>query len=161
MNKETFKAGDEVYCPLLSKTIHKLAVFSTSSSKTLLQHKHLTLSFYHNGKINQADDLPSIFHAKPEKQKQLEALYKCDFESPKLKGSDLTKRLLSEGKHVLCYVSDLSDYSAIAKKKFALLVHTLCGDFSFEDTDGVAWKYAVPCNDYANLVDGVLIKGEQ
>jgi len=159
MNKETFKAGDEVYCPLLSKTIHKLAVFSTSSSKTLLQHKHLTLSFYHNGKINQADDLPSIFHAKPEKQKQLEALYKCDFESPKLKGSDLTRKLLSEGKHVLCYVNCHDDISAI-KEHVIRIIDSIDGGI-FRNKGGSGWKYAVPCNDYANLVDGVLIKSEQ
>lgn len=155
---EQFKAGDEVYCPYLGRKVYKLDNFGVQAYPLTIEKK---VSFTSYGKISVNHLQPDLFHATPENKALFEALYKCDFESPKLKGSDLTRKLLSEGKHVLCYVSDLSDYSAIAKKKFALLVHALCGDFSFEDTDGVAWKYAVPCNDYANLPDGVLIKSEQ
>ena len=156
MNKETFKAGDEVYCPLFGFSIYQLGTGNSGSFPILINEHD---GFTSNGLSQISDKTSSIFHATPENKQLLEALYKCEFESPKLKGSDLTRKLLSEGKHVLCYVSDLSDQHC---KELKLITSPLEGDFSFVDIDEVAWKYAVPCNDYANLVDGVLtLKSEQ
>lgn len=156
MNKETFKAGDEVYCPSISTYIKKLSKTNSIAFPIEITDFEQYLS---NGCEGMDSPVPSIFRATPENKALLEALYKCEFESPQPKGSDLTRKLLSEGKHVLCYVSDLSDQHC---KELKLITSPLEGDFSFVDIDEVAWKYAVPCNGYDNLVDGVLtLKSEQ
>jgi hypothetical protein len=154
---EQFKAGDEVYCPKLGLKICTLEKGIVNSYPIRINEHN---SFSLEGKAVIVDSVQSIFHATPENKLLLEALYKCDFESPKLKGSDLTRKLLSEGKHVLCYVSDQSEDLAVSQK-FAVLV-TACVNSThpFYGTAGYK-KYAVPCNDYANLADGVLIKSEQ
>jgi exosome complex RNA-binding protein Csl4 len=108
--------------------------------------------FQPSGSRTNTDTPKNLFHATPENKALLEALYKCDFESPKLKGSDLTRKLLSEGKHVLCYVSDESDSGA----NVTIVVMKKVSNGMFFDLDETDWTYAVPCNDYANLVDGVL-----
>jgi hypothetical protein len=146
---EQFKAGDEVYCPKLGLKICTLEKGIVNSYPIRINERN---SFSLEGKAVIVDSVQSIFHATPENKALLEALYKCEFESPKLKGSDLTRKLLSEGKHALCYVSDVSDES----------IHSAVGIISclrsdkFVTQTGNSWRFAVPCNDYANLVDGVL-----
>ena len=152
---EQFKAGDEVYCPRLNNKIH---VVKAHDSKTY-PIAVLGLDLKPNGCYHEKDDLSCIFHATPENKALLEALYKCEFEPPKLKGSDLTRKLLSEGKHVLCWMSDDSDILAPTHAKNNIVFKFNKG--LFFTLDGSSFEYAVPCNDYANLVDGVLIKGEQ
>jgi hypothetical protein len=149
---EQFKAGDEVYCPLIDLTIHTI-------------HKHNGLLFIDpalatrvyfqpSGSRTNTDTPKNLFHATPENKLLLEALYKCDFESPKLKGSDLTRKLLSEGRHVLCYVSDSTDdLPSEHKGVCAVLSYS---NKKFHTSGGNYYNYAAPCNDYANLVDGVL-----
>ena len=149
MNKETFKAGDEVYCPSKDFNIHQLS--STVNSSTYPNRiDNWTLT--NEGKLTPLSVTPTIFHATPENKALLEALYKCEFESPKLKGSDLTRKLLSEGKHVLCYVSDVCDLFSIDSE---VMVIQSYNELYFKSVNN-SWKYAVPCNDYANLVDGIL-----
>ena len=159
MNNEqpTFKAGDEVYCPARSTEIYVLEPVHVQSFGVDFSSQISGLSpFTRDGKIYKKYKNQSIFHATPENKVLLEALYKCDFESPKLKGSDLTRKLLSEGKHVLCYVGFESDAAAI-KGRIIRLIESSKGDLFYQSaTGGNAYPHAVPCNDYANLVDGVL-----
>ena len=151
---EQFKAGDEVYCPQMGKLVYMLD-----------EIPHNPIYFYLagfasldvNGKVSPRHNVPAIFHATPENKALLEALYKCEFESPKLKGSDLTRKLLSDGKHVLCYVRNDSEGDCADKIE---IVTELFEDV-FLTLRRQSYKYAVPCNDYANLADGVLIKSEQ
>lgn len=152
---EQFKAGDEVYYPSLDFNIHVLALNEKNGLYCLVIDNGDGISI--NGKYLHTDKLPSIFHATPENKALLESLYKCEFEGPKLKGSNLTRKLLSEGKHVLCYVSNVCDLFSIDSE---VMVIQSCNDQYFKSVNN-SWKYAVPCNDYANLVDGVLIKREQ
>jgi hypothetical protein len=159
MNEQpTFKAGDEVYCPSHNTAISKLiATKNVQGYPVAIQYWN---SYTESGCMNSARNLSDIFHATPENKLLLEALYKCEFESPKLKGSDLTRKLLSEGKHVLCYLSVHGDGAANNKKFTGLVVRF--DDNRFTDGSGSTWFSAVPCNDYANLVDGVLtLKSEQ
>mgnify|MGYP006349452971 CR=1 FL=1 len=157
MNKETFKAGDEVYCPSKDFNIHQLS--STVNSSTYPNRiDNWTLT--NEGKLTPLSVTPTIFHATPENKALLEALYKCEFESPNLKGSDLTRKLLSEGKHVLCGLSVHGDGAAGNGTFVGLIVRF--EDGRFIDGSNNPWSNAVPCNDYANLVDGVLtLKSEQ
>lgn len=156
MNKETFKAGDEVYCPKLGLKICTLEKGIVNSYPIRINEHN---SFSLEGKAVIVDSVQSIFHATPENKALLEALYKCEFESPKLKGSDLTRKLLSEGKHVLCRVNQASDFTA-EKYNDIVIVRSFEGSL-FRSLNG-SWKHAVPCNDYANLPDGVLtLKSEQ
>ena len=150
---EQFKAGDEVYCPYLGRKVYKLDNFGVQAYPLTIEKK---VSFTSYGKLSVNHLQPDLFHATPENKALLEALYKCEFESPKLKGSDLTRKLLSEGKHVLCFFSDQSDEHAVDKGAVRIVVGCDGGAFVFKR--GICnWKYAVPCNDYANLVDGVLL----
>jgi len=54
---------------------------------------------------------------------------------------------------VLCYVSDVRDDNICN----AMGIVSSLNNSNFVTKTGNAWKYAVPCNDYANLVDGVLL----
>ena len=160
MNKETFKAGDEVYCPYHGRKVYKLDNFGVQAYPLTIEKK---VSFTSYGKISVNHLQPDLFHSTPENKQLLEALYKCEFESPKLKGSDLTRKLLSEGKHVLCYVSDVSDDDAIDLGKAVItIIERMRGHNLFMGYNLKSHAYAVPCNDYANLVDGGLtLKSEQ
>jgi hypothetical protein len=164
MNKETFKAGDEVYCPSQGVKIHLLCDYESETYPLLLMSSNCAASISTKGFKVITDKIPYIFHATPENKALLEALYKCEFEAPKLKGSDLTRKLLSEGKHVLCYVSNSGDEAASTSGNSQVIIdcstHSL-GEWQFESSVDF-WLYAVPCNDYANLPDGVLtLKSEQ
>lgn len=156
MNKETFKAGDEVYCPSRGLSIYKLVEQKNTHYPVMLDGY---CTYQANGRAAESIPTQSIFYATPENKQLLEALYKCEFESPKLKGSDLTRKLLSEGKHVLCRVNQASDFTA-EKYNDIVIVRSFEGSL-FRSLNG-SWKHAVPCNDYANLPDGVLtLKSEQ
>ena len=151
---EQFKAGDEVYCPRLNGGIH--ALIESKDHRYPLYIERFT-SMTDTGLQEVSNFVPQIFHATPENKLLLEALYKCEFESPKLKGSDLTRKLLSEGaKFILCRVHTRSDNVAGQSNDFAVIKEVLETNSFFKATDGCVWEYAVPCNDYANLVDGVL-----
>lgn len=152
MNKETFKAGDEVYCPAMGEDIFVLDIdsYHRASSEYPLSLRDST--FTTEGLRHTTDKVPYIFHATPENKDLLEALYKCEFESPKLKGSDLTRKLLSEGKHVLCWLNDRSDEECFS----AIGIISRLKNGKFVSQTGNYWKYAVPCADYANLPDGIL-----
>ncbi|MBC7752480.1 MAG: hypothetical protein H7Z73_12355 [Candidatus Saccharibacteria bacterium] len=153
MSKETFKAGDEVYCPSIDTEIHPLIEGGFSEYPLAIKG---IFDLTKDGFLHTFDIHPSIFHATPENKALLEALYKCEFESPKLKGSDLTRKLLNEGADaVLCYFSDESDEYAVYEGTARVVIDYESGLFVFQGTR-VGWTYAVPCNDYANLVDGVL-----
>lgn len=155
---EQFKAGDEVYCPKLGLKICTLEKGIVNSYPIRINEHN---SFSLEGKAVIVDSVQSIFHATPENKLLLEALYKCEFESPKLKGSDLTRKLLSEGKHVICYVSDQNDHRATINKRTSV-IYKIDSSNRFMTIENCLWKYAVPCNDYANLADGVLtLKSEQ
>lgn len=153
---EQFKAGDEVYCPSQGVKIHLLCDYESETYPLLLMNSNCASSISTKGFKVITDKIPYIFHATPENKALLEALYKCDFEAPKLKGSDLTRKLLSGGNHVLCYVSFESEDAAV-KGGIIRLIESVKGDLFYQSaTGGNAYPHAVPCNDYANLVDGVL-----
>ena len=160
---QTFKAGDEVYCPYLGRKVYKLDNFGVQAYPLTIEKN---ISFTSYGKISVNHLQPDLFHATPENKLLLEALYKCDFESPKLRGSDLTRKLLSDGAEaVLCYVSDVSDGVAADKKGVRVIFDYKSETDSFKTSlpngSFQFWHHAVPCNDYANLTDGILIKSEQ
>lgn len=148
---EQFKAGDEVYCPSRGLSVYKLVKQNNTHYPVMLDGY---CTYQANGRAAESIPTQSIFHATPENKALLEALYKCKFESPKLKGSDLTRQLLGEGKHVLCWMSDDSDILAPKHTKNNIVFKFNKG--LFFTLDGSSFEYAVPCNDYANLVDGVL-----
>jgi len=154
---EQFKAGDEVYCPYLGRKVYKLDNFGVRAYPLTIEKK---VSFTSYGKISVNHLKPDLFHATLENKALLEALYKCEFEAPKLKGSDLTRKLLNEGNHVLCGLSVHGDGAAGNGTFVGLIVRF--EDGCFIDGSNNPWSSAVPCNDYANLVDGVLtLKSEQ
>jgi hypothetical protein len=98
MNNTTFKAGDKVYFPRQDGNIYTLV--STDSKEYPLFIDQVSTSFTMCGKFATRDENPSIFHVTDENSVLLSKLYNTQFEKPKkvLKGSDLTRHLISEGK---------------------------------------------------------------
>ena len=82
--KQTFEAGDKVYCPEFGTHIAQL------EETCLLGNIYLTLKsksgvlwfFYHDGYQDIDDKTQSLFHATPENHALLEQLYGIDFEKP-------------------------------------------------------------------------------
>ena len=120
---EQFKAGDEVYCPSRGLSVYKLVKQENTHYPVMLDDY---CTYQANGRAAESIPTQSIFHATPENKALLEALYKCEFESPKLKGSDLTRKLLSEGaKFILCRVHTRSDNVAGQSNDFAVIKEVL------------------------------------
>lgn len=87
MNKETFKAGDEVYCSLMGNKVITLHANPCKDYPLVVRDMCITLE----GKTCRDKPCRQIFHATPENKQLLEALYKCEFESPKLKVGDVDR----------------------------------------------------------------------
>lgn len=103
MNKQTFKAGDKVYYPLMSDKI-----------LTLLKHDEDTVSvdlglgnfFEPNGKKFQHHLAQSIFHATQLNYELLTNLYPhIQFEEPKPTPDTIVKKMLNDGyTYVICNI---------------------------------------------------------
>lgn len=147
-----FKQGDRVYCPQFGTGVY--TVYPDAYCNAPLVVRTPTGSFlgiYEDGKHNEHDVLPSVFHVTPENKELLDRLYNVEFEQPKriLKGSELCKHLLKTRTHVLCRVSDFGD--AVADKNAPIRCIVACRrevGFTFEvgDSTCATYNYAVPIN---------------
>ena len=156
---EQFEAGDEVYCPQKDLLIYKLDEQRNSYYPVRING---FATFQENGKSTEHNSTQAIFHATPQNKALLDALYGVEFESPKLKGSNLTRQLLGEGKHVLCYVSDESEDDCQISSVYRMAIIIELFGYVFLTSRGKSYRYAVPCNEYTNLPDGALTpKSEQ
>lgn len=143
MTNTTFKAGDKVYFPREDGKIYMLD--SRESTNYPLFIDELTTSFTVDGKFSTSDQNPLIFHVTNENCESLSKLYNTQFEKPKklLKGSDLARHLLSEGKWLICYLDYRSDKCAIKDLCIGLIIGIDDND-NFIEYDGTTWNYAVP-----------------
>jgi hypothetical protein len=139
-----FKVGDRVYCPVLGVSVYKLAEFDSAGYPLVVDGK---ITLRPSGLRCHDEFSPVVFHATPENQAALEALYGVKFEDapkPVPVGSDLTRWLLAKyGKPVLCYVDDVSDDEGVADA----LIHAIervSDDGCFVSHNGTRWSYAVP-----------------
>lgn len=139
-----FKFGDRVYCPVVG-----VGVYTVSAAVDGVTYPIDVggCTFTADGRAIHKYVNPSIFHATPENQAALEALYGIKFEDapkPVPVGSDLTRWLLQKyGKPVLCYVDNLSDDEGVADA----LIHAIervSDDGCFVSHNGTRWSYAVP-----------------
>lgn len=144
----TFKPGDLVFEVYLEKGV-QLSRLEDSKSKSYPVVGDF-LSYQKDG-CCPPNILPTIFHATPENQLALTALYgKEAIPELPLQGSDLTKKLLETQEYVLAWLSDICDQSARGWCRYLGVVS------AFEDVDGEArfydqardeWRcYAVPVN---------------
>ena len=143
MSNTEFKAGDLVYFPALNTSVNKL------SSTSDVHGYSLTIggfdTFTHEGKLRDRDISQMIFHATEENCELLSKLYGVQFEKPKkvLKGSDLTRKLLADGKWVICKVSDLCEQHA-PENGYLVIVKNFDTEDQVFETAGNRWSYAVP-----------------
>ena len=108
-------------------------------------------TFTEDGKSLTKDTTPSIVLATEENRKMLNKLLGVEYEPSKLTGSDLAKKLL-KGKPQTCYVSDISDDIALSDVCVDVIAKFENGDFI--TVSGVRWKYAVPCNEHGEVLEG-------
>lgn len=143
MTNITFKAGDKVYFPSQDNKIYTLDCRESVDYPLFIDE--LTISVTIDGKYSTGDQNSSIFHATDENYQLLSKLYNTEFEKPKkvLKGSDLARHLLSEGKWLICYLDDKSDKCAIKDLSIGLIIEIDDND-NFIEYDGTTWNYAVP-----------------
>lgn len=156
----TFKVGDKVYFPRLSKKLCVIGagqeddyVDEINGSKALAEMQS-DLDFVYDQKTNswlwgEKDCAPQLLHATPENHAMLSKLYPhIEFEQPpkELKGSDLCRAMLEKGwKYVPCYVHDGSDDEAINRKHYVSVKNeTPRSGYNFSGTGANDWKYAVP-----------------
>lgn len=136
-----FKVGDRVYCPIDGVGVH--AVFGIGAA-ALYPLSVCGMTVTENGRSVRSAVHPIIFHATPENQAALEALYGVKFDvapKPVPVGSDLTRWLLKKhGKPVLCYVDMHSDVQAMT----VALITAVDGTDFFVSTSLGLWRYAVP-----------------
>lgn len=142
-----FKVGDKVYIPEISGNI--LYIEDSGSNGHPLQTEG-SIPFDSNGKISSQQRVPSVFHATKENRAKLIALYDMYFEEP-ITGSDLTRKLLSEGHSVLCYVSDVSEDKALLGSRVDIITELSCDEFK---GTMFSWTYAVPVKDSIKFVTG-------
>lgn len=142
MSNVEFKAGDLVYFPAYNSSIHTL--FAGDCNRYPVEIAEVN-NFTKDGMLVKDHEHPSIFHATEENCELLSKLYGVKFEKPKkvLKGSDLTRKLLAEGKWVLCRLSDVSDEVASRRGHLVIIknIDIQSGNFKSQGSD---WLYAVP-----------------
>ena len=69
----------------------------------------------------------------------------------KLTGSDLAKKLLKD-KPQTCYLSDTSDDIALSDRCIDLITKFENGGFI--TMSGIHWKFAVPCDEHGEVLEG-------
>lgn len=145
MSNVEFKAGDKVYFPRGGSGIYNVSFHKGTSYPVIVKFRGDADSFTENGKGVISDGLSSIFHATEENCELLSKLYGVQFEKPKkvLKGSDLTRKLLADGKWVICKVSDVNDEVVLEKKHVVIVTNFDTEDDVFETTC-YRCLYAVP-----------------
>lgn len=146
-----FKQGDRVYCPQFGTGVY--TVYPDAYCNSPLVVRTPTGSFLgidEDGKHNEHDVLPSVFHVTPENKELLDRLYNVEFEQPKriLKGSELCKHLLKAKPHVFCRVSNLSDEATLmanAPIRCIVACRSEVGfTFEVDGSSGLVFNYAVP-----------------
>ena len=108
-------------------------------------------TFTKDGKLRTANATPRIVLATEENRQMLNKLLGVEYEPVKLTGSDLAKKLLKD-KPQTCYVSDISD--DIASSDACIDVIAKFENGGFITMSGVHWRYAVPCNQHGEVLEG-------
>ena len=150
-----FKEGDMVYligfgCLKPRKLQERFNNDSAMKFKVEVA-KDVFETFTEDGKYLTIDTTPSIVLATEENRKMLNKLLGVEYESVKLTGSDLAKKLLKTHPQT-CYVSDRSDEYASSNKCIDLISKFENGAFITMSSD-VHWKFAVPCDSHGNVLE--------
>ena len=106
-------------------------------------------TFTADGKFRTKDAAPRIVLATEENRQVLNKLLGVEYESLKLTGSDLAKKLLKD-KPQTCYVSDNSDEHATSRN--VVLIMEFEND-RFISNIGAGWKFAVPCDSHGRILE--------
>ena len=106
-------------------------------------------TFAENGCYTTGGTEPSIVLATEDNRQMLNRLLGVEYETVKLKGSDLAKKLLKNNPQT-CYVSDFDDEHAVSNGG-VILIMELEND-SFISKNGVGWKHAVPCDQHGTVL---------
>ena len=150
-----FKEGDMVY--LIGFGCFKPCKLTLSNCEDLPLKLEVVMdnndyeTFTANGCYTPKDVEPSIVMATEENRQMLNKLLGVEYEPVKLTGSDLAKKLLKD-KPQTCYVSDISD--DIASSDACIDVIAKFENGGFITMSGVHWRYAVPCNQHGEVLEG-------
>ena len=150
-----FKEGDMVYLIGFGcLKPHKLQIGFNNGSPIKFKvevAEDVFETFTEYGKCLTIDTTPSIVLATEEHRQMLNKLLGVEYEPVKLTGSDLAKKLLKD-KPQTCYVSDNSDDYAKSGGRIELITKFENGGFI--TMSGIHWKFAVPCNQHGEVLEG-------
>ena len=96
--------------------------------------------------MNKFKKAVSIFHATPEKQKQLEDLHGIKLEDAPFKptSKEIVKAYLDKGdKGVCCWVSESNEQPGFFSS-WVFIKQVVDSEYPFVDSDGWNWKHATP-----------------
>ncbi|MDP8173164.1 hypothetical protein QJU93_07310 [Pasteurella skyensis] len=149
MEEKTFKAGDRVYYPEYTNKICTLEECKTEETPLkILLNSSSSYSGYNlltEKGCNGISNTQKIFFATEENYKLLSQLYSnIEFEKPKLKGSELAKKLAKD-QYILAWVSDDSEKEARRDRICDVVKYdSSCIQFITEEL--VEWEFAIPVN---------------
>ena len=152
---QKFKEGDMVY--LIGFNHFKPCKLLTTGGNYLTMKFKVKVdggnfeTFTENGCYTTKDFEPSLVLATEENRLMLNKLLGVEYEPSKLAGSDLAKKLLKD-KPQTCYVSDVSDEYALSNGGVVLIMEF--ENDRFISKMGTGWKFAVPCNQHGEVLDG-------
>lgn len=149
-----FKEGDMVYLIGFGCLKHrKLQIGFNNGShmefKVMVDDGNFE-TFTESGCYTTTDIEPSIVLATEENRLILNKLLGVEYESLKLTGSDLAKKLLKD-KPQTCYVSDNSEEYATLSGGVVLIMEF--ENDRFISKSDVGWKFAVPCNQHGRILE--------
>ena len=151
-----FKDGDKVYLPEHTCNVCGVVWDGYSENYPIdvgwvdTDGNEQVSSFTEFGLNTTSSTNPSIFLATEDNRIKLEALYGKPFEVyVDKKSSEYTRKLLRDhGKPILCYVSDLGDYTIGKRSGVALVEDCVIDGGEFITNNRVRWLNAVPVSSF-------------
>lgn len=143
--KNIFRHGDKVYCPKFGTGLY--TVYTDEYFRTSLTVRTGNGSFLgidEDGKHNNYDALPSVFHATDENKTLLDKLYGMEFEKPLVPPTsrEIIQAMFDRGhKYVPCWVSDLHENPT--HENLWTFIREVSEEL-FTDKNGTEWAFATP-----------------
>lgn len=134
-----FKAGDKVY-RIFGKGKVDVVMNNESHSYPIIVGGY---TYLEDGRHSDSAVFRTLFHATKENHTALSTLFpEIQFELPPLTNNEIVQNMLTDGKPVMCYLSDDSYDMAVFRGMYGLVAEYVGGE-GF-DAGGSIWKYVVP-----------------
>lgn len=139
-----FKENDKVYCPIIGSDIYTLGrVGLLTHQVSIVDSVGIPLYFTEEGKLDQGEFVPSLFHVTEANRAKLESLYGTSFTNL---SKDIVKCLLEKQPYVVCWVSQTNKQPDSSCHKDVIY---RVDDYSFDGCDS-EWTYATPFDPITN-----------